>query len=147
LRIKFNDNIYMSLLAGNNSSVDDYKADYKPDQSVTPFNDSFSSIAWAPNVPQVFASTSWDGELRIFDVTQGAYGTAIIQKLSYKFPMPALKCTWNDQSTQIYVGLMDGTIKAFDINSGQVADVGRHSSAISSLSFIPGMNTIVSSGF
>jgi mRNA export factor len=137
----------MSLLVGNNTGADDYKNDIKPDQSVTPFNDSFSNMAWAPSVPNVFASTSWDGELRIFDVTQGPYGSAIIQKLSYKFQMPALKLTWNDTSTQIYVGLMDGSIKVYDVNSGQVADLGRHGAAISSLHFVPGMNTIVSSGF
>lgn len=56
----------MSNLVGNNSTNDDYKSDVKPDQTVAPFNDAFSSISWAPTIAQVFASTSWDGELRIF---------------------------------------------------------------------------------
>jgi mRNA export factor len=137
----------MSLLGVNTSVNDDYKSDIKPDPSVPAFSDSFSSISWAPSVPQVFASTAWNGELRIFEVAASAYGNAIIQKMSYSFPQPALKCAWNDQSTQIYVGLMDGTIKAYDLNSGTVADVGRHGAAISSLHFVPGMNTIVSSGY
>lgn len=137
----------MSLLGVPTSVNDDYKNDIKPDASVSPFSDSFSNISWAPSVPQVFASTAWNGELRIFEVTASAYGNAIIQKMSYNFSQPALKCAWNDQSTQIFVGLMDGSIKVFDINSGQVADVGRHSAAISSLHFVPGMNTIVSSGY
>lgn len=137
----------MSTLVGNNSANDDYKSDVKPDQSVAPFNDAFSSISWAPTIPNVFCSSSWDGELRVFEVAQGPYGAAIMQKMSYKFPMPALKCAWNDQSTQIFVGLMDGSLKIYDINSGQVADLGRHSAAISSLHFVPGMNAVVSSGF
>lgn len=137
----------MSLLGVNATTNDDYKNDIKPDASVQPFNDSFSSISWAPSVPQVFASTSWNGELRIFEVTSSAYGNAIIQKMSYSFQSPALKCAWNDQNSQIYVGLMDGAIKVFDIGSQQVADVGRHSAGISSLHFVPGMNTIISTGY
>lgn len=67
--------------------------------------------------------------------------------MNYKFALPALKCVWNDQSTQIYVGLMDGSLKVFDIGSGKIAEVGKHGAAISSIHFVPGMNTIVSSGY
>jgi mRNA export factor len=42
---------------------------------------------------------------------------------------------------------MDGSIKVYDINSGQTADVGKHTAAISALHFVPGMNTVVSSGY
>ena len=42
---------------------------------------------------------------------------------------------------------MDGSIKSFDIGSSQVMDIGRHSSAISSLHFVPNMNTIVSTSY
>jgi len=51
------------------TSADDYKNDVKPDQSVPNYQDSISSVAWAP--PQIgnfFATTSWDGELRILSV-------------------------------------------------------------------------------
>lgn len=136
----------MSLL-GANQGNDDYKNDIKPDASVPAFTDSFSSISWAPSIPQVFASTAWNGELRVFEVASTGYGNAIVQKMSFNFQQPAVKCCWNDQSTQIYVGLIDGGIKLYDINSGQVAEVGRHSAAISSLHFVPGMNTVVSSAY
>jgi len=47
---------------GTPASMDDYKSDIKPDQSMPPFADSISSIAWsAPQLPNYFASTSWDG--------------------------------------------------------------------------------------
>jgi hypothetical protein len=67
--------------------------------------------------------------------------------MTYKFPNPALKCTWNDTGTQIYVGLMDGSIKTFDIGSSQTVDIGRHNSAISSLHFVAGMNTVISTSY
>lgn len=67
--------------------------------------------------------------------------------MTYKFPSPALKCAWNDQGTQIYVGSMDGSIKCFDLGSNQTVDVGRHNSAISSLHFVPNMNAIISTSY
>lgn len=133
---------------GTTSALDDYKNDIKPDQSVPNYNDSISSIAWASQqLPNYFATTSWDGELRVFSVEPGQFGNAIFQKLSFKFPLPALKCTWNDQNNHIYVGLIDGSIKVFDVASQQVGDIGRHGAGISSLHFVPGMNAIVSTAY
>ena len=112
------------------------------------YNDSISSITWNQfQLPNYFATTSWDGELRVLAVEQGQFGTAIFQKDSYKFNMPALKCAWSDQNNHIYVGLMDGSIKLYDLQSKQVADIGRHGAGISSLHFVPGMNAIVSSAY
>jgi len=84
--------------------------------------------------------------MRLFEVQSG-YQSGINQKAAYKFPLPALKCAWNDQSNHLYVGLMDGSIKAYDLNSGQVADIGRHSAGISSLHYVPGQNVIISTGY
>lgn len=42
---------------------------------------------------------------------------------------------------------MDGTIKIFDLGSGQTADMGRQTASISSLSYVPGQNILVSSGY
>lgn len=137
----------MSFL-GTQNSQDDYKNDIKPDQSMPNYADSISSIAWASaQIPNYFATTSWDGELRVLSVEQGQYGTAIFQKSSYKFNMPALKCVWSDQNNIIYVGLLDGSIKAYDLGSGQVADIGRHGAGISGLHFVQGMNAIVSTAY
>lgn len=136
----------MSFIGG--ASLDDYKNDVKPDQSMPNYQDSISNISWAPaHLGNFFVTSSWDGELRILSLEQGQFGPAIFQKNSTKFNSPALKCTWNDQGNQIYVGLMDGTIKLYDIGSGQSVDVGRHGSAISSLHYVPGMNAIVSTAY
>ena len=51
----------MAFLGGN-TSIDDYKNDIKPDQTMSNYNDSISSIAWAnQQLPNYFATTSWDG--------------------------------------------------------------------------------------
>lgn len=126
---------------------DEYNNDVKPDQTMPPFTDSISHIAWAPTIPNVFACTTWDGELRIIEVTQNQFGRSLQQKFSTKMPQPALKCTWNDQSTQLFIGLIDGTVKAMDINTQQTADLFKHGSALSSLHFIPNLNSLICSGY
>jgi len=45
------------------------------------------------------------------------------------------------------VGLLDGSIKVYDLGSGGLGDIGRHNAAISSLHFVTGMNAIVSTGY
>jgi len=64
-----------------------------------------------------------------------------------KFNSPALKCCWNGQNNNVYVGLGDGSIKAYDLSTGSVVDVGKHSTPISSLHYINGQNILVSSGY
>jgi WD40 repeat protein len=46
--------------------------------------------------------------------------------------------------TQIYVGLSDGGIKLLDFGSGQTIPVGQHSSLISSLTYSPNINGVIS---
>lgn len=42
---------------------------------------------------------------------------------------------------------MDGAIKVYDTGSGQVADIGRHNSAINSLQFSSNQNILISTGY
>ncbi len=126
---------------------DEYINDVKPDQSVPPFTDTISHIAWAPTIPNIFACTTWDGDLRIIEVTQNQLGRCMQQRFFLKMPQPALKCTWNDQSSQLFIGLIDGTVKAMDINTQQTADIFKHTTAINSLHFIPNMNSLICSGY
>lgn len=99
---------------------DDYKNDIKPGPNCAPFDEAISHIAWAPTIPNVFAATTWSGQLRVYEVGSSSYGCAITQKGEYKFQQPAMRCVWNGDSSVIYVGLMDGTIKGLDVGSGQV---------------------------
>jgi len=57
----------MSFLG--NTGADDYKNDIKPDQSVPLYSDTISCISWAPQqIGNFFATTSWDGDLRVMSV-------------------------------------------------------------------------------
>jgi hypothetical protein len=54
--------------------VDDYSTDVKPHQSVLPYSDSISSIAWVPpHLGRVLTTTSWDRELRILSLEDSQF--------------------------------------------------------------------------
>lgn len=129
------------------SCPDDYGKDIKPDQNNPPLPQSLSSIAWSPSISTVFAATFWDGSLKLFEITQSQIGLSITERISFKHNYPALKCTWNNEGSQVYVGMADGLIKSFDINSQNIQDVGSHNSAISSLHMVPNQNILISSGY
>ncbi len=130
----------------NNHSKDDYLTDIKTEEHMPSFKADISDISWATNAAQLFALTTWDGELRVFEVVR-VLNHCLSQKILYKFNAPALKCAWNDQDTLIFVGLLDGSIKSYDLNTSQVLDVARENSAITTLCYVPGMNAVLSSGY
>jgi mRNA export factor len=127
--------------------MDEYKNDIKLDQNSPPLADSISSISWAYNIGPIFAATSWDGSLKIYEVSQAQFGPSIIEKVSYKFQSPLTKCCWNYENNQIYFGAANGMVKSYDVNSGNVLDVGKHNAGVSSLHVIPGQNTVISTGY
>lgn len=58
-----------------------------------------------------------------------------------------MKLCWNDLGTQIFAGLMDGSIHVIDIGSGQVMQVCQQPTAVNSLHYLTGMNAILASGY
>eukprot|EP00919_Chromeraceae_sp_WS-2016_P064692 GHVR01153247.1.p1 GENE.GHVR01153247.1~~GHVR01153247.1.p1 ORF type:complete len:253 (-),score=17.55 GHVR01153247.1:1497-2231(-) len=130
------------------TSNDDYKNDLKLDSNATPLVESVSSISWAnTNTGPIFAATTWDGMLGIYEATKSQYGPTITQKIITKIMAPLTKCCWNPDNTILYVGCGDGTIKAFDITTSNIVDVGKHNTAISSLYTIPNQNVLISTGY
>lgn len=62
------------------ANVDDSERDFNIQGQSTPFADSVSSIEWMPPQqpnqipPNMFAATTWDGTLRIYEVTPTGQG-------------------------------------------------------------------------
>jgi hypothetical protein len=57
---------------------DDYNNDIKPDNSCSQLTDSISSISWANNLGPIFAATTWDGFLKIYEVANNGYSANIV---------------------------------------------------------------------
>ena len=58
-----------------------------------------------------------------------------------------MKCAWNDQNSQLYVGLSDGSIKLYDFGSSQTIQVGQHTKPISSLTYSVSLNGVISTAY
>lgn len=99
------------------STTNDYNNDIKLDPSIS-LGDSASSLQWLQNSQMnIFAGTFWDKTLRIFDVTQTSTGPSIVQKVMTTLATAPTCCCWNADSSALYVGCIDGTIKIVDVNT------------------------------
>lgn len=67
--------------------------------------------------------------------------------MSTKINSPLTACCWSNDNSAVYIGCGDGSIKALDVNSQNVVDIGRASAGISSLHCIQSQNIIISTGY
>lgn len=109
-----------------------------------PLTSSVKSISWSPEPDnKMFAATSWDNSVRIFKAD--SFGIANV--CDTQVASPALACCWNDDSTVLFLGCMDGTIKIMDVNTLQMSEIGKHQAPVTSLHHIPKLNILLSSAF
>ena len=138
---------YSNSSNANTTSQNDYNNDVKPSNTCPPLSESISDIAWISNqVANVFAATTWDGNLRVFEVQTG-YGNAINSKLQVKINSPLTACCWSPDNSAIFVGCGAGSIKAVDINSSNVMDIGKQNSGISGLHYVASQGCVMSTAY
>lgn len=133
---------------------DDSLTDFNLQMPCTPFSDSISSIQWmppspsSPNPPNIFAVTTWDGTLRVYEVVPTS-GTGIVsEKMCIKVNSPIHNCCWNaDTNTSITLACVDGFIRCADLASGSVIDVGKHNDPVNNVFYMPNQNAILSIGY
>lgn len=137
----------MATLA-QNPYHDDYNNDIKPDNNCQPLTDAISCIDWVPsNVGNIFACSCWDGSLRVYEVVATGFSAGLTQKVNVKAKSPLTKCAWSQDCQTIYVGDITGLIQAFNVQTQQFTDMGKHNAAISALHIVPNQNIIISAAF
>lgn len=67
--------------------------------------------------------------------------------MSVKAKNPLTKCVWSQDCQAIYVGDITGLIQAFNVQTQQFVDIGKHTAAISALHIVPGQNIVISAAF
>lgn len=67
--------------------------------------------------------------------------------MSVKAKNPLTKCIWSQDCQTIYVGDVTGLIQAFNVQTQQFVDIGKHNTAISALHIVPGQNIVISTAF
>merc|ERR1711971_1083837 len=98
--------------------------------------DGISSVRFGPNSSQFLLVSSWDKNVRVYDVTNNHL------RVKYSHQRPVLACAFQDP-IHVWSGCLDGKLKSFDINSNQESVVGMHDNTIRCIEFSNEINAVV----
>jgi len=112
-------------------------------------SDTISSITWAPSTSvRMFSASSWDSKIRIYDtVIQSMQEKGLVQKACFDVEDPCLSTNWSEDLSKLFAGCVNNTVKAFDLNTGQSANVGQHDGGVKSVYWISSANTLCTLSF
>jgi len=98
--------------------------------------DGISSVRFGPNSSQFLLVSSWDKNVRLYDVTNNNL------RVKYSHQRPVLSCAFQDP-IHVWSGCLDGKLKSFDINSNQESVIGMHENTIRCIEFSNEINAVV----
>lgn len=109
----------------------------KNDFELTPAcTDGVSDISFSPAAEYV-AATSWDNQLRIWEVLPSNTSVA---KAAHAHEAPALCCTWSRDGTKVFSGGADKTIRMMDVTTGATSPLPAHDAPIRCLRWMSTSN-------
>lgn len=95
--------------------------------------DTVSALSWSPTA-NYLAASSWDNSVRIYEVssTDGSgQGRAL-----YNHEGPALSCCWWADGSKVISGGADNAVRAYDLATGQMTQVGQHDQPVSGVALV-----------
>ena len=98
-------------------------------------DDGISSVRFGPNSSQFLLVSSWDKNVRLYDVQSNTL------RVKYAHQRPVLSCAFQDP-IHVWSGCLDGKLKSFDINSNQETVVGQHESTIRCIEYSNDINAV-----
>ena len=98
-------------------------------------DDGISSVRFGPNSGQFLLVSSWDKNVRLYDVQSNNL------RVKYAHQRPVLSCAFQDP-IHVWSGCLDGKLKSFDINSNQETVVGQHESTIRCIEYSNDINAV-----
>lgn len=102
----------------------------------SPPEDGISSVQFGPNSSQFLLVSSWDSQVRLYDVVNNTL------RVKYPHMMPVLDCCFQDP-IHVWSGGLDAQLKTFDINSSTETTFGTHENAIRCVEYSPDINCVV----
>lgn len=75
----------------------------------SPPDDSISDLSWSPNA-NFLSVASWDGKVRIYDITQNSAGE---EKAVINFDGPVLGCAWS-KVCRAFLSLQNSSNRGFN---------------------------------
>lgn len=119
-----------------------YSIEYKAKEKDQPL-DTISSIVWdVYRSDPMFATSSWDGFVRIYAVSNGE-----LNKVWEAYLHHPVLCIDMNEHAIIFAGLASGDVLAVDIQSNQVIVLGNHDAPISGLFWIREKGCLMTLGF
>ncbi|XVF67175.1 hypothetical protein PTKIN_Ptkin10aG0099400 [Pterospermum kingtungense] len=108
-----------------------------------PPNDSVSSLSFCPKA-NFLVATSWDNQVRCWEIMRNGVNVASIPKASIMHEQPVLCSTWKDDGMTVFSGGCDKQVKMWPLMSGgQPVTVAMHDAPIKEMAWIPEMNLLV----
>merc|ERR1711971_1397805 len=117
----------------NNSNGDTNKSEFRLKNAP---EDGISSVRFGPNSSQFLLVSSWDKNVRLYDVTNNNL------RVKYSHQRPVLSCAFQDP-IHVWSGCLDGKLKSFDINSNRESVIGMHENTIRCIEFSNEINAVV----
>jgi len=108
--------------------------------------DTVSSISWTPsgNNP-TFATSDWASYIRIYNLDPDSL--ALAQQACFDAESPCLSVKWHEDETTVFAGCTDGSVKSYDIATGNCSVIGNHEGPVKSVHWIPASNTLLTLSF
>ncbi|KAL8222702.1 hypothetical protein R6Q57_020101 [Mikania cordata] len=111
---------------------------------VSPPTDAVSSLCFSPKANYLVA-TSWDNQVRCWEVTKNGTSARTMAKTSMAHDQPVLCSTWKDDGATVFSGGCDKQVKMWPLLSGgQPTTVAMHDSPVTQIAWISEMNLLVS---
>ncbi|CAN7999283.1 unnamed protein product [Ixodes pacificus] len=99
--------------------------------------DAISSLQFGPNSNQFLLVSSWDSNVRLYDVVSNTV------RLKYSHKRPVLDCTFQD-AVHAWSGGVDCQVKSFDFNCSAETVVGQHTAPVRCIEYCPDVNVVIS---
>jgi len=99
-----------------------------PDLEITsPPTDGISSVVFSPNMPNYLCATSWDNNVRVWEVDPNSRNSQ--QRAQTAHDQPVLCASWSLDG-KIYSAGCDGKAKCWDLGSNASTQIAQHSAPI-----------------
>ncbi|KVI01827.1 G-protein beta WD-40 repeat-containing protein [Cynara cardunculus var. scolymus] len=106
--------------------------------------DAVSSLCFSPKANYLVA-TSWDNQVRCWEVTKNGTSVSTVAKTSMAHEHPVLCSAWKDDGSTVFSGGCDKQVKMWPLLSGgQPVTVAMHDSPVTQVAWISEMNLLVS---
>lgn len=102
-------------------------------------SDTVSSLKFNPSNTNLLMAASWDKTCSVWEV-QGNGNT--VPKAQQKMDAPILCCDWAQNGETAFMAGCDNKVKAWQLSSNQMMDIGMHQAPVKCMNAVDQMNSV-----